>query len=103
MPAINQYMPDLTHMGVYNYQQLYKRDEIAAWNEARDGTTVRAENHEDVALVEVEKREGVDEWGDMSVDLEDGTNSCDKLMQFIWGCFGTVFGFGVGSGIVIPY
>ncbi|KAK9421737.1 hypothetical protein SUNI508_05338 [Seiridium unicorne] len=83
MPDINQYMTDQTHMGVYNYQQFYKRGEIAPSNEARYGTAVGVENREDVTLVEVEKRKGVDEWGDIY--------------------FSTVFGFGVGSGIGIPY
>ncbi|KAK6075643.1 hypothetical protein SCUP234_07732 [Seiridium cupressi] len=77
MPDINQYMTDQTHMGVYNYQQLYERDEIAPSNEARYGTAVGVENREDVTLVEVEKRKGVDEWGDIYVYLEDSTNSCD--------------------------
>ncbi|KAK9414178.1 hypothetical protein SUNI508_02277 [Seiridium unicorne] len=89
MTDIDQYMTDQTHMGVWNYHQSYKRDEISPSNEARDGTAVEVEKREDAALVEFEKREDAapvefekrqedaDEWGDMCVDLEDGTNSCD--------------------------
>jgi hypothetical protein len=66
MTDIDQQMIDTSHLGVFNYHQSYKRDETASQNEARDS-----------GAVEAEKRQDADEWGDMCVDLEDGTNSCD--------------------------
>ncbi|KAI1772036.1 hypothetical protein F4818DRAFT_444663 [Hypoxylon cercidicola] len=60
MTEIDQKRVDRSHLGVYNYHSSYKRTD-----------------DETGAADEVERREEVDEWGDMCVDLDDDKNSCD--------------------------